>query len=147
MSKEITEISVKALIPTANGCAMFLSCPQKTYVIYIDQGIGQQISMIQEKVPKERPMTHDLFAHLIQGLGATLERVVIYHTDNGTFFARMIVKMENELGIKLLELDARPSDSIAIALQAGAPIFTTQSVLDAVVDMGEILEKLLKEKE
>lgn len=147
MSNGVVEVKVKALVPTANGCALFLSCPQKTYVIYIDQGIGQQITLIQQKVPRERPMTHDLFANLIQGMGAKLERVVIHHTDSGTFYARMIIKMENEIALKLLELDARPSDSIAIALQADAPIFTTQSVLDAVVDMEEILEKLLKDKQ
>ena len=146
MQDNVVEVTVRAVVPTANGCALFLASSEKTYVVYIDQGIGQQISLIQNKVPKERPMTHDLMLSLLHGLGATIERVVINHTDNGTFYARIIVKMQNELGIKLVEVDARPSDSIALALQAERPIYTARAVLDAVVDMTEVLERILKQE-
>lgn len=147
MQDDVVEVTVRAVVPTANGCALFLGNLEKTYVIYIDQGIGQQISLIQNKVPKERPMTHDLMLSILHGLGARIERVVINHTDNGTFYARIIIQMQNELGIKLLEVDARPSDSIAMALQANRPIFTARSVMDAVVDMAEVLERILKQEE
>ncbi len=145
MQSDVTEVIVKAIVPTANGCALFLGNTDKTYVIYIDQGIGQQMSLIQNKTPRERPMTHDLFVSLMHGLGATIERVVINHTDNGTFYARLILKMENELGTKIVEADSRPSDAIAIALQAESPIYTAQSVMDAVVDMTEVLDRILKQ--
>lgn len=147
MQDQVVEVNIKAIVPTANGCALFLGNSEKTYVIYIDQSMGQQITLIQNKVPKERPMTHDLIVHLLKGLGATLERVIINHTDNGTFYARIIVKMQNELGTKVLELDARPSDSIALALQNNCPIYTAHNVLDAVVDMTEVLEKVLKKED
>jgi bifunctional DNase/RNase len=145
MQDNVVEVKIRAIVPTANGCALFLGHSSKTYVIYIDQLIGQQINLIQNKIPRERPMTHDLIHNLLKGLGASIERVIINHTDNGTFYARIIIKMQNELGIKLLELDARPSDSIALALESERPIYTAQSVLDAVVDMTDVLERILKQ--
>jgi hypothetical protein len=54
--------------------------------------------------------------------------------------------MQNELGRKFLELDARPSDSIVLALQQKRPIFVAQSVFDVVEDMTEILERVLKQQ-
>jgi bifunctional DNase/RNase len=82
---------------------------------------------------------------LLDGLGAEVERVVINDVDDGTFFARLIVSMENELGHKIVEVDARPSDSIVLALTSEKPLYAAKKVLDAVDDMTEILAKILKE--
>ena len=67
--------------------------------------------------------------------------------DEGTFFARIILQMENELGKKIIELDARPSDSIVLALQMDQPIHVSRKVLENVEDMTEILERILRKKE
>ena len=119
----------------------------KTFVIYMDRGIGEAIQRAVNGEQAERPMTHDLMITLLDGLGAEVERVVINEVDNGTFFARLIVSMENELGHKIVEVDARPSDSIVLALSSGKPLYVAHEVLDSVDDMTEILEKILKEGE
>ncbi|MEN8791720.1 MAG: bifunctional nuclease family protein [Lentimonas sp.] len=132
-------------MPTSNGCAIFLGSADKTFVIYVDQGIGEAIQRAVNGEQLERPMTHDLMLSLFDGLGAEVERVVINHVEEGTFFARLIVSMENELGHKILEVDARPSDSLVLALNSGKPIYVASSVIDSVDDMTEILEKILKQ--
>ncbi|MDG1241677.1 MAG: bifunctional nuclease family protein [Opitutae bacterium] len=132
-------------MPTSNGCAVFLGSDAKTFVIYMDRGIGEAIERAVNGEQAERPMTHDLMITLLDGLGAEVERVVINDVDNGTFFARLIVSMENELGHKIVEVDARPSDSIVLALTSEKPLYAAQKVLDAVDDMTEILTKILKE--
>jgi len=132
-------------MPTSNGCAVFLGNEAKTFVIYVDQGIGQAIQRAVNGEQTERPMTHNLMVSLLDGFGAEVERVVINDVQQGTFFARLIVSMENELGHKIVELDARPSDSIVLALISGKPIFTAAKVLETVDDMTEILAKILKE--
>ena len=96
---------------------------------------------------KESQLTHDLIGLILKGLGTSIERVVINDVDEGTFYARIIFKMENELGKKIIELDARPSDSIVLSLQMGKPIHVTRRVLDNVADMEEILEPILKKQE
>jgi bifunctional DNase/RNase len=73
--------------------------------------------------------------------------VLINDVDEGTFFARIILRMENELGKKIIELDARPSDSIVLALQMKKPIFVADKVMENVEDMSEILERILKKQD
>lgn len=146
MSTDVVEVSIKGVMPTSNGCAIFLGCPEKTFVIYVDQSIGNAISMTINNVKKERPLTHDLIASIFAGLEVSIHRVIINDVDDGTFFARIILSMQNELGKKMLEIDARPSDSMVLALQAKKPIFAARKVIDTVEDMTEILERILKQQ-
>ncbi len=143
---DVIEVTVKGLMPTANGCAVFLGNEQKTFVIYVDPSVGSAISMTISGVKKERPLTHDLIGHIFLGFGIGLERIVINDVNDGTYFARVILQMKNELGLKILELDARPSDSIVLALQQKRPIFVARTVFDIVEDMSEILERVLKQQ-
>ncbi|HAV14168.1 MAG TPA: hypothetical protein DCX06_11855 [Opitutae bacterium] len=145
MDNNVVCIEIKGVMPTSNGCAVFLGNEDKTFVIYVDQGIGEAIQRAVNGEQLERPMTHDLIMNLFDGFGAEVERVVINDVEEGTFFARLIVSMENELGHKILEIDARPSDSIVLALTSSKPIYSAQSVIDSVDDMTEILEKILKQ--
>lgn len=146
MDNDVVEASIKGVMPTSNGCAIFLGTEQKTIVIYVDQGIGNAISMAINDKKRERPLTHDLIGYMLRGLGVDLQRIVINDFVEGTFFARIILKQENELGTKLVEVDARPSDSMVLALQEKKPIFLAQKVLDSVDDMSEILERILKQQ-
>jgi bifunctional DNase/RNase len=146
MNNEVVAITVKGVMPTANGCAVFLGNDDKTFVIYVDHSVGNAISMTLNGVKKDRPLTHDLIGSILLGLGADLERVIINDVSDGTFFARIILHMQNELGRKLVEVDARPSDSIVLALQQKKPVFVAVKVFDAVEDMTEILERVLKQQ-
>ena len=75
-----------------------------------------------------------------------VERVIINDLKNSTYFARLILRSENELGKKILEIDARPSDSIVLALQQKRPIHVARGVFEGVEDMSAILEKVLKQQ-
>jgi bifunctional DNase/RNase len=145
MDNQVIPVLVKGVMPTSSGCAVFLGDKAKTFVIYVDQGIGEAIQRAVDDVQADRPMTHDLMLTMLDGLGAEVERVVINHVDEGTFFARIILSMENELGHKIIELDARPSDSIILALASTKPIYVAHAVIDAVDDMTEILAKILEQ--
>ncbi len=146
MPADIVEVTIKGLMPTANGCAVFLGNDEKTFVIYVDPSVGSAISMTINGVKKERPLTHDLVGHLLIGFEIALERVIINDVNEGTYFARIILHMQNELGRKFLELDARPSDSMVLALQQQRPIFVARRVFELVEDMSEILERVLKQQ-
>lgn len=147
MNNDSMEVTVKGVMPTSNGCAIFLGNDQKTFVIYVDPAIGNAINMTINQVKKERPLTHDLIGLILRGLETKIERVVINDVDEGTFFARIILQMENELGKKIIELDARPSDSIVLALQMKQPIHVANKVLENVEDMSEILERILRKQD
>ena len=147
MKSDSVEVSVKGVMPTSNGCAIFLGNEEKTFVIYVDPAIGNAINMTINQVKKERPLTQDLIGLILRGLETSIERVLINDVDEGTFFARIIMRMENELGKKLIELDARPSDSIVLALQMKQPIHVSKKVLENVEDMSEILERILRKQD
>jgi bifunctional DNase/RNase len=147
MNNDSVEVTVKGVMPTSNGCAIFLGNDEKTFVIYVDPAIGNAINMTINQVKKERPLTHDLIGLILRGLETSIERVLINDVDEGTFFARIILRMENELGKKIIELDARPSDSIVLALQMKQPIHVANKVLENVEDMSEILERILRKQD
>lgn len=147
MDSQHSVVEIKGVMPTSNGCAIFLGGDTKTFVIYVDQGIGSAISMTLNDVKKERPLTHDLMGHIFKGFQIETERVIISDFEDGTFYASLILRMSNELGIKQVEIDARPSDCMVLALQQKKPIYVAQKVLDSVDDMAEILERILNQQQ
>ena len=95
---------------------------------------------------KERPLTHDLLANILRALGAKIERVTVNDLKRGTYFARLVLSAENESQQKMIiEIDARPSDCIAMATAQRAPIYVSLDVWDEVEDMTEALRKMQEE--
>jgi bifunctional DNase/RNase len=141
MQNDVVAVTVKGVAPTANGCAIFLGDDEKTFVIYVDRSVGTAIQMTLDGKKTHRPMTHELIGSILVGLGTRLERIVINDAQNKTFFARILLSMENELGTKIVEIDARPSDSIVLSLQQNRPIYVARAVFDAVEDRTDSLEQ------
>lgn len=94
--------------------------------IWIGPGEASAIAMELAGMKFSRPLTHDLFASVILGLGGTLQRVLITKVVDNTYFAELIIERNAEV----ISVDARPSDSIAIALRMSAAIFTTEDLLE-----------------
>ena len=115
-------------------------------MICVEQSVGAAIAMFMEGTEKERPLTHDLLASILQAFEAKIERVIINDLKRGTYFARLVLSAENESQQKkIVEIDARPSDCIAMATQQSAPIYVSRDVWDRVEDMSEALRKLQEE--
>lgn len=93
--------------------------------IWIGQPEAESILLAINQVHKERPLTHDLCKALILGLGAELQKVNITRVENRTYYAELHLAREGEL----TQVDARPSDSLAIALRTGAPVYAAESLL------------------
>ena len=141
MKNELVPVQVKGMLPANSGCAIFLGNDKKVFVIQVEHNMGAIIGMFMRDVPKERPLTHDLLNSIFRGFNITVERVVITELKNTTYYARLVLKQQNELGLKLVEVDARPSDCIAIATSLKKPIFVTTALFDQVEDMSEVLER------
>ena len=143
MSKTVVQAQVRAILPTKEGCAVFLGNKEKVFIIYVDTNVGAAITMFMRGTPKERPLTHDLMANVMMALGAKVERVIINELRNATYFARLIISAENELQQrKIIEIDSRPSDCIAMAIQQKAAVFVSRDVWDEVEDMSDVLRKM-----
>ena len=136
-------VQVRAVLPFNSGRAVFIGNEEKVFVIYVDESVGAAITMFMNSTPKERPLTHDLMGHLMAALGAKVDRVIINDLKSETYFARLIISAENELfEKKIIELDGRPSDCLALAIQQRAPIYVSRDVWDEVEDRSDVLRSL-----
>jgi bifunctional DNase/RNase len=94
--------------------------------IWIGPAEADAIAVRLQEVAVARPLTHDLLTSMIKDLGGVVRAVVVNDLANDTFFARIHVEQDG----KLIEVDSRPSDAIALAVRTGVPIFADESVLD-----------------
>ncbi len=94
--------------------------------IWIGHPEAAAILLALEGVEMPRPMTHDLMREVIETLNAYVERVIVTRVEEGTFFAAIVLRGEEQTRL----VDARPSDSIALAIRTGAPIYVAEEVLN-----------------
>ena len=142
MGKDVIPVKIRGILPANSGWAIFLGTEEKVFVIQVEHSIGAVIGMFLRETEKERPLTHDLMADIFSGFGVTVERVVITELRNSTYFARMILQQKNELGRKVVEVDARPSDCLAMATAQKRPIYVDAALFEEVEDMSEVLEQI-----
>lgn len=142
MKSDVVPVQIRGILPANSGCAIFLGNDDKVFVIQVEHNMGAVIGMFLRETPKERPLTHDLMLSMFKGFAISVERIVITELKNSTYFARLILKQQNELGMKIVEIDARPSDCIAIATSLKKPIFVSSRLFEQVEDMTEVLERI-----
>lgn len=99
---------------------------ERSLPIWIGPGEAQAIAMELQGIRAQRPMTHDLLRDVVTGLGGELRRVQVTALRDDTYFAELIL-LRNGAAV---QVDARPSDCIALALRCSAPIYTTDELLD-----------------
>src|SRR5881392_1259109 len=142
MKNDVIPVEIRGILPANSGCAIFIGNDEKVFVIQVEHNMGAVIGMFLRDTPKERPLTHDLINSIFKGFNVAVERVVITELKNSTYFARLILQQQNELGRKIVEIDARPSDCLALAAAQKRPIFVSQSLFEQVEDMSEVLERI-----
>jgi bifunctional DNase/RNase len=99
---------------------------ERTLPIWIGASEANAIALELQGVRPERPLTHDLMKLLVAGLGGELRRVVIASLRENTYLAQLLIYRGGEV----FEVDARPSDSIALALRMNSPIFLNEELLE-----------------
>lgn len=116
------------LVEDTGSVIIVLRAEESARLLVMEIGMleGRSIAMEAEGVRAPRPLTHDLMHQFIQGLGATVGDVRIRDFRDGTFFATVVLLRQDGTSV---EFDARPSDAIALALRAGAPIYAADEVM------------------
>ncbi len=144
MKSEVVPVQIRGILPANNNCALFVGNEEKVFVIQVEPAMGAVIGMFLRGTPKERPLTHDLINRVFQGFGISVERVIITDLKNSTYYARLILQQQNELQTerKIVELDARPSDCLALAAAQKKPVFVSAKLFEQVEDMSAVLDKM-----
>lgn len=130
MSTVMIQVQVQKIsfYPPSKGYAVLLkeSLGDRYLPVIVGSFEAQSIALALEEVQMPRPMTHDLFCNIMDELTVEISEVVISELMDGTFFSK--ISMVSQLGSR--DIDARPSDAIALALRVGAPIYVLESVMD-----------------
>ena len=131
-SDDSLEVKVKgvAMDPSGNSPIVILEDlqGQHAFPIWIGLSEAQAIARVLEDIPTPRPMTHSLLQNILSGLEVQIMRILIHDLQGNTFYATIALRH----GAKTITVDARPSDAIALALGAKAPIYVAKKVLGAV---------------
>jgi bifunctional DNase/RNase len=147
MEKGLMEVKVMGIVvdPKASNPVVVLVdlSGQKALPIWIGVFEAEAISRGIEEVVTLRPMTHDLMKQILDTFQVTLTRVVIHDLKENTFYAHLYLNVDGEE----LIVDSRPSDAIALAVRVKAPIFVTESVIEATKQMGILASNLLDERD
>ena len=126
----LIEVQVRGVTvdPEAGSPVVFLETLQRERVMPIWVGVfeARAIAMALEKIVPPRPMTHDLIKNLLENMQAQVTSIVITELKENTFYAHIAVSS----GDRHLQIDARPSDAIALAVRVKAPIYVTHTVFD-----------------
>ena len=94
--------------------------------VWVGPQEAMQIGIAIEGLKPPRPLTHDLFLNALTNLDARVDHVVIHDVANTTFFAKLVLRSHG----RLIELDARPTDALSLAVREGAPYYIERDVLD-----------------
>lgn len=125
------QMTIKGLMidPITNMPIIILRDPNGESVLPIWVGVfeANAIATEMEKIPTPRPMTHDLLRDLVKGLGARIDRITVTELKDNTFYALIHLSRDG----RTFQVDSRPSDAIALALRAEAPIFVNSAVIEA----------------
>lgn len=126
MSEMVVE-SVRVHMLSSQHVVILKEAERDRYLpIWIGPWEANAIAMKLQGVTPDRPLTHDLFSRTLDELGVIVRRIVVSDLSDETYRARLVLELDGETR----EIDARPSDAIAIAIRAGVPIYATEAVLD-----------------
>lgn len=128
--KEVHVVGVYEHVEQGNGApttfVLLRDANERSVLIVIGKFEAMAISLALEGHSADRPLPYDLLNNIVQKIGGTVERIVIDDLWNLTYYAKVSINFDG----KVLDVDSRPSDAIALGLRAKAPIFMAESVLE-----------------
>ena len=133
MTQELVSISFKKVMQTRSYTVVILGTDEKRFAIYTDPSIGRAIQMHLTDTERPRPLTHDLINMIFNGLNIKVLQIVINDIQDTVYFARIFLEQKIDGKRHIVEIDARPSDCITLALMHEVPVYCTKEVFEKTV--------------
>lgn len=137
MFSELVQLSFDKIMQTRSYTVVVLSAEEKSFAIYTDPSIGKTLQLFLTEVESPRPLTHDLIDKIFEGMDIRVKQVVIIDVQDTVYYARLFLEQDIGDMRHIVEIDARPSDCLTLALMNNAPVFCTREVLDKVIPIEE----------
>jgi hypothetical protein len=135
MLSELIQLSFDKIMQTNTYTVIILSAEGKRFAIYTEPNTGRILQMYLTETERQRPLTFDLIDSIFSGLNIIVKQVVIDNVEDTIYFAKIF--LEQKIGdlTHILEIDARPSDCITLALMNDVPVFCTREVLEKTISV------------
>ena len=130
---ELVPISFKKLMQSRSYTVIILGTDQKRFAIYTEPGNGKTLQNYLTQEPKQRPFTFDLMNAIFKGLNVKPLQVVITDIEDTIYFARLFLEQQIGDETHILEIDARPSDCITLALINNVPLLCRRDIFEKAV--------------
>lgn len=133
-----------SICPMKDSTAVFLICDGKTLLMQTDAAFAEIAVRTMQGKAFPRPQTHELLYSICLGFEIRLESVFITDYRDGIYFARLVYAMQNELGTKRLEVDARPSDALLQSFLERTNVFISRNVYETAEDVTALFKRAQK---
>ncbi len=133
MLKELLQLTFDKIMQTRSYTVIVLGTPEKRFAIYTEPNIGKTIQMYLTGVETQRPLTHELMNGIFKGFNIRVKQVIIIDVEDTVYFSRLYLELEQDEIRQIVEIDARPSDCILLALMNNVPIFCTREMLNKTI--------------
>lgn len=137
MFSELIQLSFDKIMQTRAYTVIVLTAKDKSFAIYTDPSIGKMLQLFLTEVETPRPLTHELIDRLFEGMDVRVKQVVINDVQDTVYYARMYLEQEKGDLRHIIEIDARPSDALTLALMNNAPVYCTNEVFDKIIPIEE----------
>lgn len=134
---ELIPVAFNKILQSRAYTVIVIGNEEKKFAIYTDPLVGKNMQIYLTEEHKPRPLTHDLIRSILDGLNIKVLQIVINNVEDTIYFARLF--LEQQIGDErhILEIDARPSDCVTLALLYNAPVFCRREVLDKAIAIEE----------
>ncbi len=133
MLGHLIQLNFDKIMQTRSYTMIILGAGEKRFAIYTDPSLGRTLQLYLTGAEKPRPLTHDLIDSILLGMDIRLKQVVIIDLQDTIYHSRIFLEQQQGDTRRIIEIDARPSDSITLALMQNAPLYCTQEVLDKTI--------------
>jgi bifunctional DNase/RNase len=130
MLSQLVPLSFEKIMQTKAYTMVILAAEEKKFAIYVDSSIGKMMQMYLTETDRARPLTHDLINMSFEGFGIKLKHIVLVDIQDTIYYARIFYEQEVGGITHIVEVDARPSDGLTLALINGVPVYCTEEVLE-----------------
>lgn len=130
-------LTFNKILQSRSYTVIILAAESKRFAIYTEASVGKLLQMHLTESEKIRPMTHDLIQLILKGLDAKILKVVLSDIKENVYFAKLYLIQQSADETKILEIDARPSDAITLAILSQAPLYCTSEVLEKTLGIEE----------
>jgi bifunctional DNase/RNase len=138
MIAELIPIKFNKIMQTRSYTVVLLGTDEKKFAIYTDPQIGKLLQMYLTGSERPRPYTHDLMNSIFKGLNIRLKQIVINDIQDTVYFARLFIEQQKGDELNIVEIDARPSDCITLALMNNIPVYCTKEVFEKAAPIEEV---------